>query len=164
MDINAEYDYQVDHVADEEFQQEQFQEEEFQDDAADDSEDIIVDDSVRGDVYTADGQLTTVSEDFVDRYPEALERDIKYAENDAPKAVFKITAGIFALIWALLGIFSLIASVLCFADEGTFEQKIVGFLIALILGPFCLIYVFSNKSYCPDIKHSIKKLIRHGKK
>ena len=64
----------------------------------------------------------------------------------------KIILVIFFIIWIITGIISLLYSLLCFGYDSTLTEKIIGFLIALITGPFYFIYYSYNKNYCKKYK------------
>ena len=59
----------------------------------------------------------------------------------------------FVIIWVILGLMGLLFSVVCFAYEGSFMQNWVGFLTAIVLGPFYWIYfAFADPTYCSTSK------------
>ena len=64
----------------------------------------------------------------------------------------KIILVIFFIIWIITGIISLLYSLFCFGYDSTLTEKIIGFLIALITGPFYFIYYSYNKNYCKKYK------------
>lgn len=55
---------------------------------------------------------------------------------------------IFTFIWFLTGIAAWITSILCFVDKKNKIQNVVGFLIALFLGPFYWLYYIYMDKYC----------------
>lgn len=55
---------------------------------------------------------------------------------------------IFVIIWSLLGFIAFIMSIVCFWRSGTFGQHIIGFLIALMFGPFYWFYYKFASGYC----------------
>lgn len=58
-------------------------------------------------------------------------------------------AALIVFVWMLLGVLAFITSLVCFAYDGSFMQNWVGFLTALILGPFYWIYyAYVGGSYC----------------
>ena len=52
------------------------------------------------------------------------------------------------LIWFLIGIIGFLLSLVCFGRSGTIIQKLGGFGIALLTGPFFWVYYFLDTSYC----------------
>ncbi len=55
------------------------------------------------------------------------------------------------IIWAALGLFAFGLSILCFGRTGTTSQKIFGLLLALLFGPFYLLYYRLSETYCKII-------------
>ena len=51
-------------------------------------------------------------------------------------------------VWILAGISAFVYSLYCFTKSGTTAEKILGFLLAMISGPFYFIYVAMYKAYC----------------
>lgn len=64
-----------------------------------------------------------------------------------PSSTSKVAA-IIVFIWALLGILAFITSLVCFAYDGSFMQNWVGFLTAIVLGPFYWIFYAYSDGYC----------------
>ena len=64
-----------------------------------------------------------------------------------PSSTSKI-AVVIMFIWALLGILAFITSLVCFAYDGSFMQNWVGFLTAIIMGPFYWIFYAYSDGYC----------------
>lgn len=58
------------------------------------------------------------------------------------------TAMLILFIWALLGVLAFITSLVCFAYDGSFMQNWVGFLTAIVLGPFYWIFYAYSDGYC----------------
>jgi len=55
----------------------------------------------------------------------------------------------FVIIWVILGLMGLLFSVVCFAYDGSFMENWMGFITAIVLGPFYWIYfAFSDPTYC----------------
>jgi hypothetical protein len=54
----------------------------------------------------------------------------------------------FVLVWIVAGLIAFVMSLVCFARDGTAVEKIAGFLLALVFGPFFWIYYFMSKTYC----------------
>lgn len=57
---------------------------------------------------------------------------------------------VFLLFWIISGIAAFFMSILCFAYSGTVLEKIGGFAIAILFGPFYWIYYAFVKSYCKN--------------
>lgn len=55
---------------------------------------------------------------------------------------------IFTFIWFITGIAAWITSILCFVDKKNKIQNVVGFFIALFLGPFYWLYYIYMDKYC----------------
>lgn len=55
---------------------------------------------------------------------------------------------IIAILWGLSGLLAFIWSLMCIGKSGTDTQKIIGILLAMLLGPFYFIYYGLNQSYC----------------
>jgi uncharacterized membrane-anchored protein len=52
------------------------------------------------------------------------------------------------LIWTLSGILAFIFSIVCFWRTGTPVEKVIGLLIAILMGPFYFLYFLLMKDYC----------------
>ena len=57
-------------------------------------------------------------------------------------------------VFAILGIYSLVKSLLCIGKSGSVGEKIFGILLAFFTGPFYLIYLYSSDGYCKDENQS----------
>lgn len=67
-----------------------------------------------------------------------------FESEKAPKALVA-----FIIIWSILGVLAFFTSLICFGfRSSSMDQKILGLLIALVLGPFYWLYFFFNKEYC----------------
>ena len=55
---------------------------------------------------------------------------------------------LFFYAYSLLGVVAFIWSILCFDKKGSLASKIIGFFIALLLGPFYFFYYYYNRKYC----------------
>ncbi len=55
---------------------------------------------------------------------------------------------LFVIIWFFSGIAGFVASLICLAYKGSMSDKIIGVLIAFLLGPVYWLYFGLNKSYC----------------
>lgn len=89
-------------------------------------------------------------ETMVGSFPGEL---IENAENQKKKAGSAITAGvviyvILLILWVLLGLAAFIASLVCFGYSGSLTEKILGLVIAFMIGPFYWFYFYFNKNYC----------------
>lgn len=90
----------------------------------------------------------------------------------------KSNAGAFAaiiiFIWMMLGVLGFVTSLVCFAFEGSFMQNWVGFLTAMVLGPFYWIYfLYAGETYCKSkartqlqktVKQYVNKPMMGGRK
>jgi hypothetical protein len=56
--------------------------------------------------------------------------------------------GLFALAWVLFGVAAFFFSLVCFGRSGSFGEKIFGFFLALVFGPFYFVYYFADGAYC----------------
>ena len=56
--------------------------------------------------------------------------------------------GLFALAWVLFGIAAFFFSLVCFGRSGSFGEKVFGFFLALVFGPFYFVYYFADGAYC----------------
>ena len=52
------------------------------------------------------------------------------------------------VLWIMAGFIAFIMSLVCFGYQGSITDKMVGFLIAIIIGPFYWIYYSYNGAYC----------------
>ena len=57
---------------------------------------------------------------------------------------------IFLIIFAIVSIYCLIKSLMCFGKSGSTAEKVIGVLIAFFTGPFYLLYLNFNAGYCED--------------
>ena len=57
-------------------------------------------------------------------------------------------ATIFLFAWVLLGLIAFVWSLYCFRKSGSIEQKIIGFFLAVFMGPLFFIYFRFSKNYC----------------
>lgn len=57
-------------------------------------------------------------------------------------------ATIFLFAWVFLGLIAFVWSLYCFRKSGSTEQKVLGFLLAVFLGPLFFIYFRFSKNYC----------------
>jgi hypothetical protein len=57
-------------------------------------------------------------------------------------------ATIFVFAWAALGLAAFIWSLVCFKKSGTIEQKVLGLLLAIFIGPLFFIYYKYSPTYC----------------
>ena len=82
----------------------------------------------------------------------AVQGESKTADRAAPtdkggkvRAAF---LGLFALAWVLFGVAAFFFSLVCFGRSGSFGEKIFGFFLALVFGPFYFVYYFADGAYC----------------
>ncbi len=57
-------------------------------------------------------------------------------------------AAIFIFAWTALGIIAFFWSLYCFKKSGSTEQKVLGLLLAMFIGPLFFIYYRYSPSYC----------------
>lgn len=87
-----------------------------------------------------------------------------------PSPVFNNVAMTILFVWALMGILAFITSLVCFAYNGTFMQNWVGFLTAIVMGPFYWIYYTYSDGYCTSgsrkqqVQSQIRKRVQIIKK
>lgn len=55
---------------------------------------------------------------------------------------------ILAIVWFIAGIAALIKSILCVGHTPSWFRVIIGFVMALVTGPFYWVYYYIDKSYC----------------
>lgn len=61
------------------------------------------------------------------------------------KGILVVTLG---GLWLLFGLIGFVMSLICFGYSGSVGEKILGIVIALVLGPWYFLYYFSSGSYC----------------
>jgi hypothetical protein len=62
-----------------------------------------------------------------------------------------LTMNVFVIIlflWILAGVVAFVLSIVCITKNGSFLNKFIGFLIAILFGPFYFLFYGLNKSYC----------------
>ena len=66
------------------------------------------------------------------------------------KKMLKSSVGLltFVMLWSIAGIVAFIISIYCFTKSGTTGEKILGLILAMILGPIYFIYAAINDKYC----------------
>lgn len=69
-------------------------------------------------------------------------------KENTPLLKYAIIIYILMFIWALIGIFAFIMSLICFGRSGTLLEKIIGLLLAIFFGPFYFIFYIFNSKYC----------------
>jgi hypothetical protein len=57
---------------------------------------------------------------------------------------------LFILFIAIVGIYCIVKSLMCFGKSGSTAEKILGVIIAFFTGPFYLLYLNYNNGYCED--------------
>ena len=56
---------------------------------------------------------------------------------------------VFLSIWSLLVVIAFFTSLVCFGfRSSSLDQKVLGLLVAIILGPFYWLYFYFAKDYC----------------
>lgn len=65
-----------------------------------------------------------------------------------PSATTEVVVLIFFFIWSLLGFIAFIYSLYCFGKSGSVLDKTVGFIVAILTGPFFFLYLYVNRRYC----------------
>jgi hypothetical protein len=65
-----------------------------------------------------------------------------------------IMTGLFVFLWVLAGAIGMLYSIVCVGQQGTFNEKLGGLVVAMIAGPFYWVYFFAMRSndglYCRD--------------
>jgi len=54
----------------------------------------------------------------------------------------------YLIVWIISGISAFVASFICLGFRGTFSDKIIGIIIAILMGPMYWLYFSLNKDYC----------------
>lgn len=62
--------------------------------------------------------------------------------------VWVFYAILYLIIWVVSGIAAFVASLICLGFRGSISDKIIGFVIAFIMGPLYWLYFSLNKDYC----------------
>jgi hypothetical protein len=63
-------------------------------------------------------------------------------------SVKAILLATFGAVWLVFGLIGFVMSLVCFGYSGSVGEKIMGVLIALVLGPWYFLYYFSDAGYC----------------
>jgi fatty acid desaturase len=75
--------------------------------------------------------------------------DLKKEKKDVQqKSIKKIVFLSLISIWVLAGFSAFITSIICFGYSGSALQKMFGFLLAILLGPFYWFFYGVSKTYC----------------
>lgn len=82
---------------------------------------------------TTDGALATAPSAVVD------------TKKWTVKSIVLVTL---VVLWLLFGLIGFVMSLVCFGYSGSIGEKILGIVIALVLGPWYFLYYFSSGSYC----------------
>lgn len=71
-------------------------------------------------------------------------------KNTTAATGYAITMIVLSVAWALLGFIAFVWSLVCFSAtrSGNTSSKVIGLLIAMILGPFYWVYFLVRKDYC----------------
>lgn len=73
-------------------------------------------------------------------------------ESNYPDELTSIQlANIALIVWSGLGLFAFGLSIFCFGRSGTTAQKVLGLILALLFGPFYLLYYRFSETYCKVI-------------
>ena len=76
----------------------------------------------------------------------------KTADTAAPASKYAAVRAkflaLFALAWVLFGVAAFFFSLVCFGRSGSFGEKVFGFFLALVFGPFYFVYYFADGAYC----------------
>lgn len=62
--------------------------------------------------------------------------------------VWVFYAILYLIIWVVSGIAAFIASLICLGFRGSMSDKIIGIVIAVLMGPLYWLYFSLNKDYC----------------
>jgi hypothetical protein len=76
------------------------------------------------------------------------QQNLNYSGSNAILYLFFM---IFISMWIIVSIYAIVKSFLCIPKSGSIAEKIVGVIMAFFLGPFYLIYLYSNDNYCKDL-------------
>jgi len=52
------------------------------------------------------------------------------------------------LLYSVLGLIAFVKSILCFSANSSTSEKIIGFILAILFGPFYFLYYYLNPKYC----------------
>lgn len=87
------------------------------------------------------------------------EEDVILVRDDNEKQGWTWSLSVFLVsLWIILGLLARIWSVVCFGLEGSFQDKWLGFLTAMIMGPFYwLFYSLVPSDYCTIAKQKAQK-------
>lgn len=89
------------------------------------------------------------------------QEDVIVISENQEKPVSR-TVIVIILLWMMLGFLAFVFSLICFAYNGTFMQNWVGFLTAIVMGPFYWIYYFNAPGYCSSVsrKQQVQRQIQ----
>lgn len=68
--------------------------------------------------------------------------------GDIAAIIFACAIIVIVILWIVAGIAAFIMSLVCFGYNGSTADKIIGFLLAFLFGPFYWIFYNYNKNYC----------------
>ncbi len=83
--------------------------------------------------------------------PSEPKASVTVANASVAKASTKVTMQLFAIFifaWTMIGILAFIWSLYCFNKSGSIQQKVLGLLFAIFIGPLFFIYYKYSPSYC----------------
>ena len=70
-------------------------------------------------------------------------------EEERPSTDWYTLALLIVTIWSLLGVLAFWWSLICFGLEGSYQDKWIGLLVSIVMGPFYwLYYSFAPVDYC----------------
>jgi hypothetical protein len=74
---------------------------------------------------------------------------------DTKSKIITIVLAVLTVAWALFGLVAFVFSLICFGYSGSVSEKVLGFLLAILIGPFYFIYYFASGSYCKTMPPTI---------
>jgi hypothetical protein len=70
------------------------------------------------------------------------------APTDKSGKVRGLFFAVLGAAWVLFGILAFFFSLVCFGYSGSFGEKVFGFFLAILFGPFYFVYYFADGTYC----------------
>jgi len=86
--------------------------------------------------------------------PAPIDTPAQYADtvkaflSSAPAKILGWFAAIFGVVWVIFGIAGFVMSLVCFGFSGSVAEKLIGVVLAAILGPWYWAYYYLSSSYC----------------
>jgi len=68
--------------------------------------------------------------------------------SSAPAKILGWFGIVFGVLWVMFGIAGFIMSFICFGYTGNVGEKLLGVVLAVVLGPWYWLYYYSSSSYC----------------